>query len=473
MKKWIIFFLLITMLLSACTPASTVPGTTAAATESLVTEPAWAGYSGTSKGYTFLHSETRDYAWEEDILYFAGSYLDNYGALTHFPSRVEYVDDVEYEDYLYIPELRDAFIAEINALIPQIPDLTDTQILYELQRIVSLLRDGHANLIVEHEMYFPIFFEPFFEEDTWVYRVSFVPTKYDHAIMARLVGVNGIPLDEVIERMAAYLSYENQQMLTHTISGDSHPGSIAELDLLRVCGILGPSDEKATYNLITETGESLDITLSCYTIKQMISFGMTAMTHQIVYPSIYGDPDVYYFYEMYPEDSMIYVRVNQFETMPEYTFMDFGNQIIREVREAGGMKKIVIDLRRNPGGYQFLGYPEFIRALERMDIEDIYVLVDQGTFSCAIIMASNIKHYFPDAMIIGTPAGQPPNFYAGMWDGDYVMPNCQVECRIPTAFHNIFPDYEYDALMPDLIVYPTLNDYMYSIDTILEAARAQ
>lgn len=472
MKKWIVFLLLISMVLSACTPAVTPPETTVA-TESVVTEPAWAGYSGTSKGYIYLHSEERDHAWEEDILYFAGTYLDNYGLLTHFPSRVEYVDDVEYEDYLYDPNMRDTFIEEINTLIPRIPDLSDTEILYELQRILALLRDAHASLIIDNGTYFPICFEPFYEEDEWVYRVSFILDGNEQAIMCTLAGVNGIPLEEVIQRITPYLSYENEQWIAHQISGYYHPGSLAEADLLKVCGILGPDDKEATYNLITETDESLDVTLRSFNIDQIPHLDMVGIPHLFVYPSIYRNYDTSYFYEMYPEENMVYVRVNEFEIMPEYTFLDLGNEIIKDVREAGGMKKIVIDLRRNPGGYQFLGYPEFIRALERMDIEDIYVLVDQGTFSCAIIMTGNIKHYFPEATIIGTPAGQPPNFYGGIWPEDRIMPNCQIECRLPTAFCNILPDYEYDALMPDLIVYPTFNDYMNGIDTILEAAKAQ
>ena len=472
MKKIIVFLLLITLALSGCTPAATPPETTAP-TETAVTEPVWAGYSGTSKGYIYLHSDQRDHAWEEDILYFAGTYLDNYGLLTHFPSRVEYVDDVEYEDYLYDPDMRDTVIEEINILIPRIPELTDTEILYELQRIVALLRDAHASLIIDNGTYFPICFEPFYEEDEWVYRVSFILNGNDEAVMCTLAGINNISIDEVINRIRPYLSYENEQFLVDQVSGYYHPGSIAEAELLRVCGIIGPDDKEATYNLITETGENLDVTLRSFNVDQIPHLDMVGMPHIFVYPSIYRYYETSYFYEMHPEENMVYVRVNEFEVMPDYTFLDLGNEIIKDVREAGGMEKIIIDLRRNPGGYQFLGYPEFIRALERMDIEDIYVLVDQGTFSCSILMASNIKYYFPEAIIIGTPAGQPPNFYASIWPEGYVMPNCQVECRLPTAFHNIFPDYEYDALMPDLIVYPTFSDYMNGIDTILDAAKAQ
>ena len=471
MKKWIVL-LLISLALIGCTPAVAPPETTVP-TEPTHTEPVWTGYSSTSKGYIYLHSEERDHNWEEDILYFAGTYLDNYSLLTHFPSRVEYIDDVEYEDYLYDPEMRETFIEEINALIPRIPELSDTEILYELQRIVALLRDAHASLIIDNGTYFPICFEPFYEEDQWVYRVSFILDGNDDAVMCTLSGINGIPVDEVIRRIKPYLSYENEQWVAHLISGYYHPGSISEAELLRVCDIIGPDDTDATYNLITETGEKVDVTLRSFNIDQIPHLEMSGMPHLFVYPYIYRYYEIAYFYEMHPEDNMVYVRVNELSIISDYTFLDMGNEIIADVRDAGGVEKIIIDLRRNPGGYKFLGYPEFIRALERIEIEEIYVLVDQGTFSCAILMADHIKYYFPEAIIIGTPAGQPPNFYGGVWSEDRIMPNCQVECRLPSAYHNIFPDYQYDALMPDLIVYPTFSDYMAGIDTILETAKAQ
>lgn len=485
MKKLCISLLLVSLLLCACAPApnhpiaeTSVPTASHAETTSptevpVVTEAVWSGYSGTSKGYIYLHSEQRDHNWEEDILYFADSYLDDYAKLTHYPFRIEYVDDVEYEDFHYDPDFRNAFIEQINTLIPQIPTLTDTELLYQLQRIISLLRDAHASIIIDSSKYFPIGFEPFYEDDMWIYRVSCVPSQYEHTMMAKLVGINDTPVTQIIEKLKPYISYENENWLSHCVSGGGYPGSVSELSLLRACDILDKTEITATYNLITVEGESLDITLTAQTIDQFLSQDLTGMTHNLVYPSIYSDSDTFYFHRMYPEHSMMYVRIKQFETMPEYTFLEFGNQIIREVREVGGLKKIVIDLRRNPGGSQFLGYVEFINALKRMDIDDIYVLVDQGTFSCAILMASTIKYTFPDSVLVGTPAGQPPNFFAGMWDGDYMMPNCEVVFRMPTAYYCILQDYTYDALMPDLIVYPTLEDYVMGIDTIFEAVKAR
>ena len=170
---------------------------------------------------------------------------------------------------------------------------------------------------------------------------------------------------------------------------------------------------------------------------------------------------------------MMYVRINEFDYMDDYTFLQFGNDIIRELREQGGAKKLVIDLRRNPGGYQFYGYPEFINALQRMEFDSLYVLIDQGSFSCAVITAGEIKKAFPAAVLVGTPAGQPANFFAGMNLEDYALPNSGVLCPMPLNYYRVLPENHDDALMPDILVYPTVSDYIHCIDTILEAVKAQ
>ena len=59
-----------------------------------------------------------------------------------------------------------------------------------------------------------------------------------------------------------------------------------------------------------------------------------------------------------------------------------------------------------------------------------------------------------------------------MSDGDFVMPNCDVIIRMPTSINKTLPDYEGDTLMPDLLVYPTIEDYKNGVDTVLEAVRA-
>ena len=73
------------------------------------------------------------------------------------------------------------------------------------------------------------------------------------------------------------------------------------------------------------------------------------------------------------------------------------------------------------------------------------------------------------ARIVGTPGGQPANFWGGV-QGFY-LPNSGLYFQRPSTFCNNIPGDENDALMPDIIIYQTIEDYRNGIDTVLEAVK--
>lgn len=472
MKRYIFLAFALALLLCGCTGNEPVPTTLPTAAPTIATEaPVWEPYSGSSRNYIYFHTEERDLKWEEDVIYFADNYLEYYPLLTHFPSRIEIDTEVEYSDKFYDPELRRQFIDQINGLIPQIPELTDKEILYTLQRMLAQLKDAHTSLNIEWENLYPIGFQEFEEEGEQVFYVTLAPEKYEHILMHTLSGINGVPLAEVIERLRPYISTENEYCLMHSISGGSSFGLLSNRDLLDIVGITDGTT--AVYNLINSRGRAIDIEIDSYPAEDAVALDFCGHTHPGAYPEIYGEDLPNYFYRWTETDRMMYVRVNEFVSDYSYTFYDLGNDVIRELRDHGGAKKLVVDLRRNPGGYVFEGYVEFISALGRMDYESLYVLIDEGTFSGGVLMATKIKKQFPEAILAGTPAGQPPNFFAKNDDTEYVLPNSGVICRMPQAYLLNMEDYPYDALMPDLPVSPTVTDYIYCFDTILETVKAQ
>ena len=65
MKKTIIYSWILAMLLCACGAP----------------EPRWAGYSGSLDGYEYCHRSERDRMWEEDILFYANTFLTEHPLL--------------------------------------------------------------------------------------------------------------------------------------------------------------------------------------------------------------------------------------------------------------------------------------------------------------------------------------------------------------------------------------------------------
>ena len=447
------------------------PVVTTESTQPTEPQKEWPGFNGTDYKYVYLYEEGREREWEEDIVYMAANYIDDYGRLSRFPFPVKAPDDSYLSDEFYEPELQQYWVEETNAMIRDIPNMTDKEILYRIQKLVATLEDGHASIYLPYGREFPIGFLPFFREDGMDVRTVLVPNEQEEALYTKLVAINGIPLEEVITRLEPYVSYENEAWLMTCLFHFYSRSYVTQEDILEVTGITEKAGKKVTYTLEADDGEIFHLELKGE--KRLDYKELTGLLPVDSYSQLYKDMSRYYWYELFDREDMLYLRINEFETDSNYTFLNMGNDILKDVRERGGkIGKFVVDLRDNPGGFTFAGYHEFVNILKRIDIGQVYVLVDNNTFSNGIIMAATIKRELPESILVGTPAGQPPNFYAGMSDGDYVMPNCDVIIRMPTTFNRILPEYEGDTLMPDMIVYPTLEDYAQGVDTILEAVRA-
>lgn len=469
-KQWLIPVLAALLcLLSACTPAA--PQETTLPTETTGPEALWESFTGKRKGYVYLHSEERNRSWEEDILYMADSYLSDYALLTHFPYRIEWPDDVEYSDCFYDPEFRAGFLEEVNAMILDIPEMTDTEILWRIQKLIATFGDAHASIYLPDTNYFPIHFMPFFSEEGVSIHAIALPDTYQDQLFWELKEINGYTVEEIIELLRPYASYENEQCLIHQIFG-MNGGYIMREDILKIAGILPEDSDTLEYRLLSSFNGVMTFTLDSLSMTQFRKVEYAGHTPGYAYALMNTDrAEKNYWFRHFPEDDMIYIRINEFAENYDYTFLTMGNELLKTAREAGGIGKLVVDLRDNPGGYQFQGYYEFVKVLQRIAPGSIYVLIDGNSFSNAIVMAATIRRHIPDAVFVGTPAGQPANFFAGMQDGDYVMPNSDVTLRLPTTWCCNLPDDENDALMPDVIVYPTLRDYKASVDTILEAVK--
>ena len=84
-----------------------------------------------------------------------------------------------------------------------------------------------------------------------------------------------------------------------------------------------------------------------------------------------------------------------------------------------------------------------------------------------MIAACRIQQEIDGAVVIGTPAAHRSYLYALTENSYYTMPNCQINYFIGAQKDIIDPDNQYDAFMPDILVYPTIDDYQNSLDTLL------
>ena len=177
--------------------------------------------------------------------------------------------------------------------------------------------------------------------------------------------------------------------------------------------------------------------------------------------------DVNYYLRYEEEKQLLYIRFNQVMEMNDYRYFAFIEDIKKQSADEN-CKKIVVDFRANGGGNGLTLHEDFIEVLGNSAAEQIYILIDPASYSDAILLPVEIRQNLSNAVIVGTPGGQSPIFFAGR---SYALPNSGHYFGVSMGGYNYWTDYEHETLMPDITVYQTLEDYKQGIDTVLEYVR--
>ncbi len=431
-------------------------------------EVKWSGYAGTMEGYEYRYEEGRNREWEEDVLALSENFLRYHPFLTEAESMI-YVEDktVEWRS-LFKEEVRQAFLREINSLIPEIEELSDKEILFELQKAVAVLGDAHSKVALDTEPFFPVSFQPFWEDGKWELRAVVLPEEWKEVLYARLISINDIPVQEVLDRIDPYLSYENTEWAIHQCVNDVGGEWIVQRDMLERTGVLGDGDAQAQFTFQDEQAQEITVTLSAVTLREYFELDLEYRNAYATYSLLYADwVTANYRYQMMPEEDMVYIRIARFEEDAGQSLLQMSEELIKEIGNAGGVEKAVVDLRNNVGGGKIEGYDRFFQALTLKNIGAVYVLIDEGTFSRGVMAAGRIRQEIDGAIVVGTPAGEGSFFTAHSAHSYQTLPNSGVSYYIGEQADIVDAEESYDAFMPDIVVYPTLEDYQNGVDTVL------
>ena len=170
-----------------------------------------------------------------------------------------------------------------------------------------------------------------------------------------------------------------------------------------------------------------------------------------------------------PERGAVYLSIDDMQDLKGETF----EQLTRDAFAAMALdwpERLVIDLRRNGGGDNFLG--EVLRKrIERSRFNrpgGFYVLVGPATFSAAQNLANRLERE-TSALFVGTPTGLSPNHYgdAKMFSG----PATGLMAMVSTLpWFDSYPQDRREWIMPDLPVAATFDDWLKGRDPALDLA---
>lgn len=431
----------------------------------------WPGYSGTLDGYVYYCTEERDYAWEDDILFFAENFINGHPYLADknifIYSAAEIFDtlEVEYSNALFNEELQNGFITQVNQLIMRIPELTDAEIIYELKHIVASLGDLHSNLtaINANDKVFPLSFEHITDDEGISLYAICVPEEYADIYLGKLAAINGVSTSQIIASLSAYVSSENAQPIYQIAKPRSSNSMLSLENALQAIGVLEESANSAefTFEVDGETVTQEIQTVSFSEYKQLTKLRHPMSTEErLLYRY-----DKYYWYELLDENNL-YVRFSAMNQDEEQSLDLFLNQVLATIRNSGTPLRLIMDFRYNGGGSDFSDtFESFVQSLNNCTTNGVYILINGGCASAAVCIPYNLSRTIEDAVLIGSPTSQFVNCPADACA--YTLPNSGYSFYVSSRYFYFAPNEEADALYPDVLLYQTWEDYINSVDTVL------
>lgn len=454
MKRFIIISLILVMLLCACGQQV----------------PHWAGYSGSLDGYEYCHADERDRMWEEDILFYANTFLTEHPLLVDddFMNLVmqaspefggyEYVYD--YSSSVYSQAAREEFLAQINRLIPEIGEYTDTEIVYELARVTASLSDAHSAVDVGFRDNFPLQFARLSDGTGMGFYPVAVSAPYEELLLQKLVAVNDVPIADIAQRLSPYISHENDEWVMWKLANPHSAGFLTQRAALEIIGVMEPDDSGAAFTFEAENGVR-EYTIECLSAQEY------AQTPMITRDAPMWRNGEYYWYELLDQGGSLYVRFQKMHEEPECSMSLFLAEARKALRNAPEPMRIIFDLRDNPGGYSFMAeMNSLISAVNQSPTDGVYVLINEGTFSAGVQTAYRLANGIEGAKLVGSPTGQFVNSFST--PVEFTLPNHGYPFYVSSVFLYGAREESGNALCPDILVYQTLDDYKRNRDTVLE-----
>ena len=350
-------------------------------------------------------------------------------------------------------------------------DANDAEFLFALQRLMTLIGDGHSRVIQ------PAAFRELVRSSSWPVRFGlfddglFVVSATDeHASMlgGRVTALGGVPVEEVFGRLERVSPADN--------AWAARQWSVAWLHAPIFTETLGLHASDEPLMLVADVhGQTVVAALEATDASP--SDGPPAPGWRSVRegqppPRWLARRQEPFWYELLPEHNAIYVQVNAVRNGPGGTQARFWEGVFDVVRSEE-IDRMILDYRHNGGGNNYLNQP-LIHGLIQADRlrapGRLFVLTSPQTFSAAANCVAKIDRE-TNAVFIGEPTGAGPN-HAG--DADtLVLPNTGVSVRISRLWWQISdPRDTRRAMLPDVPMALTYDDFVAGRDRALEAALA-
>lgn len=173
--------------------------------------------------------------------------------------------------------------------------------------------------------------------------------------------------------------------------------------------------------------------------------------------------------KMLPDRRALYLSIDEMDDVDGATFEQLTREAF-EAMESPAAERLIIDLRRNGGGNNFLGEP-LRKHIERSRFNApgrLFVMTGPATFSAAQNLANRLERE-TFATFVGGPTGLSPNHYGDA--KNFTGPATDLTALVSTLpWFDSYPQDKREWIMPDALVPTTFADWQAGRDPALDAA---
>ncbi len=397
-------------------------------------------------------------AWRTDLKYFADTAPQRHRDLYHALSQADF----------------QVAVAKLDADIPR---LSTEQTVVRFAQLAAMIQDAHSGINPAELMLpsAPVRFQQF---DDGVYVVA-ADAAHADMVGGRLVSVGNTGWQDALAKAGTLVSDD--------AGNEGQKYTYAAHDCLNVPFLLhglGLTDSSLKVSYTLEKGgkrKSYALEASVpgkpFSGKDLVFESMpegwvSAYPSGAKLPLAARHPDQLYWYEPLPDKGAVYVSIRAMNDWPGQTLTDFAVGLGDYLR-AHAIKRVVVDLRGNPGGNNSLATP-LVVALIRSDADyrgGLWVLISHKTHSAAQNFVNRLETY-TDAIFVGQPTGENPNMY-----GDprrITLPKSGISVALSTLWwQDKDPRDRRPATAPEIAVPRTFADFAAGRDPALDIALAE
>lgn len=289
---------------------------------------------------------------------------------------------------------------------------------------------------------------------------------------AKVLKVEGVPVEKALETLRPLLSVENEQYFKAYILD-----FLLIPEALHAQGLTKTLKQTVTFSF-ERNGQSFDKTFDvadAFRFPRKYSLvapgsDWLSVRDQSATPHYLKNLDKIYYFEYLPEHKTLYVRHSQMLDDKDETIAGFYKRVFDYV-EKNDVERFILDVRLNGGGNNYKNKPivkGLIRSTKINQPGKLFVLIGRRTFSACQNLVNEL-HNYTEAIFVGEPTSENINFYG---DNRRVeLPNSKLPVFLSFAWWQDKPQWENDDwLAPQLAVEMSFDDYRSNRDPVLEAA---